>query len=156
MNSLSAKLVEYRETQAGRYEALDLLSDADLAFVLPGNPTVGALFRQEGEFEQSYVDSFKRMRQDFLYRHDDDTIETSVEALHAWMKSLDAALEKAVLGLTEEEIQTRLIDRGGWTILPKDQLQLYVETLLIFYGKLSVYLRALNKPLPESWITWIG
>ncbi len=156
MNSLSAKLVEYRETQAGRYEALDLLSDADLAFALPGNPTVGVLFRQEGEFEQSYIDSFKRMRQDFLYRHDDPSVETSVEALRVWLKSLDAALEKAILGMTEEEIQTRLIDRGGWTILPKEQLQLYVETLLIFYGKLSVYLRALNKSLPEAWMTWIG
>jgi hypothetical protein len=30
------------------------------------------------------------------------------------------------------------------------------EALIIFYGKLSVYLRALERPLPGQWGDWIG
>lgn len=157
MNTLLVKMSEsLKLVQSLRYYALDQLTDADLAFTLPGNLTLGALFKQEGEFEQSYIDSYKRMRQDFLYRQEDSTIETNVEALRNWFKSLDESLDKALLALTEEEIQSRVIDRGGWTVSPSDQADNYFETLLIFYGKLDVYLKALGKPLSEMWVTWIG
>jgi hypothetical protein len=33
---------------------------------------------------------------------------------------------------------------------------IYREALLIFYGKASIYLKALGKTLPEQWQAWIA
>jgi hypothetical protein len=40
--------------------------------------------------------------------------------------------------------------------LPKIQLDVYREALLIFYGKVSVHLRAIDRPLPGQWLDWIA
>jgi hypothetical protein len=32
----------------------------------------------------------------------------------------------------------------------------YREAVLILFGKLDIYLRALGKDLPEEWIAWVG
>lgn len=34
---------------------------------------------------------------------------------------------------------------------PTFQLEVYKEALLIFYGKASVYLKAMGKPRPPQW-----
>jgi len=65
-------------------------------------------------------------------------------------------LEAGVAALSEEEIKTRQIDRGGWSVTPLVQLQVYQEALLIFYGKASVYLKAMGKPRPQQWREWIA
>ena len=44
----------------------------------------------------------------------------------------------------------------GFAPLPRVQMDLYKEALLIFYSKVSVYLRALGKTPPEQWRKWIG
>ena len=67
----------------------------------------------------------------------------------------------AVEGLTEDEIANRRIVRNDFDIddfspLPPTQLDIYREALLIFYGKVSVYLRAIGKALPRNWQEWIG
>ena len=36
------------------------------------------------------------------------------------------------------------------------EFHLYREALLIFYAKAGLYLRALDKPLSEEWIDWMG
>jgi hypothetical protein len=59
--------------------------------------------------------------------------------------------------LSEEDIQGRQVDRGGsFKIKPPIQLNIYQEALLIFYGKASVYLKAMGKTLPEQWKDWIA
>ena len=68
---------------------------------------------------------------------------------------MDADLKTTIAALTDEQIKTGII-RRGFDIRPKDQLSTYIEALLIFYGKASIYLRALGKPLPEKWPDWIG
>jgi hypothetical protein len=67
----------------------------------------------------------------------------------------------AVEGLSEDEIANRKIIRSDFDVayfapLPKEQLDVYREALLIFYGKASVYLRAIGKSLPPQWQEWIG
>jgi hypothetical protein len=39
---------------------------------------------------------------------------------------------------------------------PTFQLEVYKEALLIFYGKASVYLKAMGKPRPQQWQEWIA
>ncbi|MDV7395315.1 hypothetical protein RZS08_28265, partial [Arthrospira platensis SPKY1] len=83
--------------------------------------------------------------------------ETSVAEIKAWFSRLDAELKETVAGLSEEVIQNKLVDRGGnFKLPPRIQLEVYREALLIFYGKASVYLKAMGKPRPKQWQAWIA
>lgn len=83
-------------------------------------------------------------RQDFAYRNPDPRLERSVAAFKAWFTELDHDLLAAVNDLSEDDIAGRKIIRGDFDVeyfapLPKQQLDVYREVLLIFYGKVSVY-----------------
>jgi hypothetical protein len=144
--------------QAPRNQLMELLTDEDLFFRLEGgNPTLGALCREMGEVEYSYIQSFKIFEQDFSYRNEEPGLEVRVEKLTSWFEELDNELRTTVEGLSEEDIQNRVIDRGGdFSLPPQIQLEVYKEALLIFYGKVSVYLKAMGKTLPKQWQEWIG
>jgi hypothetical protein len=115
------------------------------------------LCREIGETERSYIASFQTFTQDFSYRTPDPAIEHSLNVLKFWYTELDRDLRAAVERLTDEDIATRTIDRGGgFRLPPSTQLIFYQEALLIFYGKVSVYLKALGRTLPEQWQVWIG
>jgi uncharacterized damage-inducible protein DinB len=141
-----------------RDQVMGLLSDDDLSFQPGGdNPTLGYLCREIGEVEQAYIDSFKTFRQDFSYRNEEPGLEKSVAKLSAWYEELDRELRATLEGLSDDDIQDRLIDRGeNFKIPPHIQLEIYKEALLIFYGKVSVYLKAMRKAPPEQFQDWIG
>ncbi|MBI1257096.1 MAG: hypothetical protein GC204_06470 [Chloroflexi bacterium] len=144
------------QTQAIREELMAMLSDADLAFKLPGsNPTLGALCREMGQVEQSYIDSFKTLKQDWNYPAVNKALETSVEKLQAWYQTLDADLEAALVALKDRDTQTTMIDRT-WPVPLGAQFHIYREALLIFYGKATCYVRAMGRPLPEQMAGWVG
>lgn len=146
-----------RATAALRYQLLDVLNDADLIYTLPGNPTLGAVCREMGDWQQSYINSFKTFRQDFSYRHADMSVETSVAKLRAWWTALDAELDAALHGLSEDDVQKRTIDRGGgYSPTVTMQFHIYREAILIFCGRAGVYLRALGRTMPEQWQEWVG
>jgi hypothetical protein len=148
--------------QALRGELIAILTDDDLDFRVGGeSATLGALCREIGEIEQSYVESFRTFQQDFDYRNPDARLEKSVDALTSWYAELDRNLADAVAALSEDDIANRRIVRNDFDISDFSpaaaiQLDIYREALLIFYGKVSVYLRAMNKPLPGHWPHWIG
>jgi hypothetical protein len=144
--------------QALRDQLMTLLMDEDLRYRLGGaNPTLGILCREIGEVEYAYIQSFKTFKQDFTYRNTEPSLEDSVTTLAAWFAELDRELKAVIGGLAEEDIKGRTIDRGGdFRLPPFIQLEVYKEALLIFYGKVSVYLKALGKTLPEQWQEWIG
>lgn len=144
--------------QSLRDQLMDLLSDEDLSFQPGGeNPTLGALCQEMGEVEVSYIQSFKTFQQDFNYRNKEPGLEHSVEMLSTWFQDLDGELKSAIGALSEDDIQGRLIDRGGgFEISPRIQLEIYKEALLIFYGKVSVYLKAMGIARPEQWQEWIA
>jgi hypothetical protein len=159
MNSLMQQLGQLlTEQTAMRDEMLDLFSDDDLKHTLGGDTlSVSALFREMGEVEVSYTQSFKTFKQDFDYRNPDPQLETSKARLRDWHKKLDDDLIETLNGLTEDQIQGQMIDRGGGFMLPAAaQFHTYREAQLIFYGKLSVYLRAMGKPLPQRLQEWVG
>jgi|SRR6185369_3714833 len=152
----------FPEYQALRHQLMEILSDEDLGLRLGGETmSLGELCREIGEIEHTYVESFRTFRQDFSYRNSDPALERSVDALRAWYAELDRDFMAAVAALSEEDIASRRIIRGDFdedffSPLPKIQLDVYREALLIFYGKVSVYLRSIGRPLPGNWPDWIG
>ncbi len=138
----------------------DLMTDADLAYKLPGaNPTLGELCREMGQLQQSYVKSFRSFKQRFDYPTVDPVLETSVAQLKAWYRQLDQDLHTALQALSEEEAQSRSIERGdplNYRLSVGSQMLCYREALMIFHGRVTLYLRALDKPLPQQVREWIG
>jgi uncharacterized damage-inducible protein DinB len=161
--TLSAYLTAefFEEYQALREQLLDLVEDEDLRVSLGGtSPTLGALCREIGEIEHAYIDSFGTFRQDFSYRHPRGDVELSVAALGAWYGDLDRQLHAALEALSSEDMTRRIVRadfaEDYFSPTPTEQLDVYREALLIFYGKASIYLRALSKPIPDQWGAWIG
>lgn len=158
MNSIIEEQYElFQLYQALREQLMELLGNEDLAYTPGGaNPSLGELCREMGQVQESYVKSFREFHHDWAYEEVDTALERSTARLKEWYTRLDRNLEAAVSALTEEEIQNRTIDRGGgFTVSPSVQLEIYKEALLIFYGKVSVYLKAKDKELPKQWRLWI-
>jgi hypothetical protein len=148
--------------QQRRDELMELLRDDDLAF-RPGADTfsLGELCREIGDIEHSYVEALRTFRQDFDWRNPDPRMEQSVAALTAWYADLDRDLLAAIEALTEDDIAARRVKRvqlllDDFSPLAAQELDIYREALLIFYAKVSVYLRIMRRELPEAWISWIG
>ena len=143
-------------THGMRSQLLDILSDADLAFSPGGqNMTLGALCRELGEIEHAYIQSLQTFKQDWSYRNPEADLESSVAQLKAWFQTLDDELKAAVSALSDEDL-TKTVDRGGFALSVELQLDVYLQALLIFFGKATIYLKAMNKPLPEQINEYIG
>jgi hypothetical protein len=139
-----------------RRQLMNVVTDDDLLFrPFPDTLTLGQLCYEIGQTEESYIDSFKTFQQNWAHLSDPLVQPESVAFLVNWFQELDGELKTAVSTLTDEQIKTGIIKRG-FDIRPVDQLTTYTEALLIFYGKASIYLRALSKPLPDKWPDWIG
>lgn len=158
MNSLIEGEFPLAGTQSQRYELLDALMDEDLAYKLPGdNLTLGELLREVGTTELIYLESFKTFKHDRSLTSNDPELTKSREKLRAWYRLLDEEFNSVVSGFSEEEIQNKQIDRGnGFTPSLFVQFQIFREALYILYGKLSVYMKALQNPVNENWQASIG
>lgn len=144
-------------THGMRSQLIDSLSDADLAFSPGGqNMTLGALCREMGEIEHSYIQSLKTFQQDWTYRYPEAGLESSVAQLKAWYQTLDEEMKATVSALSDDDL-TKTVVRGGDFVMPVDlQLDVYLQALLIFFGKATVFLRAMNKALPQNFQEVIG
>ena len=144
--------------QALRNQLMQILEDSDLSFrPSDRNPPLGALCREIGEIEVAYIKSFQTFNSDFSYRQENaESLETSVSSLEKWYAELDSELKTAVSALSDEDIDTKKIKHGGYDFSPNFQLCVYAEALIIFSGKVSVYLRAMDKDRPQQWRDWIG
>lgn len=157
-NALIENEFPLRHTQNLRYDLMDMLTDSDLAYKLPGdNPTLGELCREMGVMEHIYIESFKTFKADWSYRNTEPELATHVERLKAWYKTLDETFEAVIREFSDDDLQNKQIDRGhGFTPSLFVQFQIYHEAILMFYAKASVYLKALQKPLNDQWKTAIG
>lgn len=140
-----------------RTQLLDLLTDADLAFSPGGDAmTLGALCREMGEVEQSYAQSLKTFQQDWSYHNSDPDVERSVSRLNDWFQRMDSELQATVAGLSDDDLRKN-VSRGAESSLPVDfQLDAYLQAVLIFFGKATVYLRIMRKPIPDLMRQYIG
>lgn len=145
-----------RMYSARRDELMDLLSDADLDYTPGGrNPTLGQLCAELGQTQAAYAQSFKTFEIDFT-SSSDDSAPATVSALKAWYAQLDEELEAALRNISDEDVATRQVDRGSFQVPASINLDLLREALLIFYGKVSVYAKAMGKTLPPTWQMWFG
>jgi len=144
-------------TQKARNQMIAALSDADLAFT-PGGlaMTLGELCREMGDVEYSYIQSLKTFTQDWSYHNAEADLESSVSKLIAWYETLDGEMEAAIAALPDEDAE-KIVNRGpGFEVPVAMQLDIYLQALLIFFGKATIYLRAMGKPLSEDILGFIG
>lgn len=140
-----------------RDNLLDILTDEDLLYQLPYNLTLGALCEEMGRFQQIYTLSFKTLAMDWHYQGSLPAVRGSVASLRDWYQQLDADLLEILSTYSDEELQSKKIDRGHDFILPAMvHFEIYHEAVLIFYAKASIYMKALQKPFSAMWKSWIG
>ncbi len=143
-------------THGMRSQLTDMLSDADLSFNPGGqNMTLGALLREMGEIEYSYIQSLKTFKQDWSYRNTEAGLDSSISRLKAWYQTLDEQMKARVSDLSDEDL-TKTIDRGGFNMPVDLQLDVYLQALLIFFGKVTIYLKAMNRSYPQTIQEYIG
>jgi hypothetical protein len=144
-------------THAMRNALLDLVTDADLNFNPGGqNPTLGGLFREIGEVEYAYLQSLKTFKTDFSYRNTEAGLDISIAKLKVWYESLDAEMGSVLNAFADEDFKKSVDRASGYTMPLEMQLEVYLQALLIFLGKLTVYFRAMNRTLPPSVQEYIG
>ncbi len=148
----------YHLTQIMREQLMDILTDNDLTFTPGGsNLTFGELCKEMGEVEYTYIESVKNLTHDWSYHNSETGLAKSVAQLKIWYKQLDADLKTAMENLTEEDLNKMVLrNTGESTMTVGTELHIYREALLIYYGKLAVYLKAMGKTMPEQWQAWIG
>ncbi|HEX5440842.1 MAG TPA: hypothetical protein VFW76_08160 [Ktedonobacterales bacterium] len=144
-------------THGMRLQLLDALSDERLSFNPGGeNVMLGALCRESGDVEYSYIQSLKTFKQDWSYHNEAPGIETSVERLRAWSLKMDEEMKAIVEGFSDDDL-TKTIDRGTGFSMPVDmQLDVYLQALLIFFGKASIYCKALGIAMTPTFKEYIG
>ena len=149
---------EIRGHHSMRDHVLTLVSDADLAFKLPGrNPTLGEVLVELGEIQGVYTHSFETFRLDWTHRQLPPPEPMTVAGLRAWFEAQDEAMKAALDRFTDEELHVDRIDRGhGFVASPHVQHMIYREAVYIAYGKLSVYLQALDIDAGPEWAAWVG
>lgn len=155
MNSLFDD--EIRGHHSMRDHLLTVVSDADLAYELPGqNPTLGELLVEMGDIEGIYTHSFETFTLDWTHCQLPAAERITIANLQNWFRAQDDAMNSALSRFTEEELHIDRIDRGhGFIASPFVQHEIYREAVYIFYGKLSVYLRALERDAGEQWAAWV-
>ena len=134
-----------------RDAALSRLVDADLAFSPGGdNLSFGEFLKSFGDIQYSYLQSLRTFQHDWSYRNDAAGLADNVSELRAWFKQLDREMKQALEDLTEADLQKQ-IDRGQGVIRTvEEQLDIYIQALMIFFGKLVIYFKAMSKALPDS------
>jgi len=138
-----------------RSQLFNILSDADLAFSPGGQTmTLGALCRQMGETEHAYIQSLKTLKQEWSYHHPEADVESHIARLKAWFQTLDDEMQATITTFWNED-GNKTIDRGG-PVTVEFQLDVYLQAVLIFLGKATIYLRAMNKQLPPFFEEYIG
>ncbi|MFN8421596.1 MAG: hypothetical protein U0528_20470 [Anaerolineae bacterium] len=132
---------------------MDSLTDADLAFALPNNPTLGS----KSAVRWATPNAASSTRSDstlWSWKPQPNTaMETSVGKLKAWFQTLDQELDAVLEPIPDTDFQSKTVDRGGWE-MPLGRISHLPQALLIC-GRCSVYLMALGKPMSEQFRTWI-
>ena len=144
-------------TSPMRMFMLDHLTDEDLAFRVPGNPTLGEQCREHGNVQRRYLQAYKTGHMDDRLPGDDSPeLASSVEKLRAWYIALDDEFKSTLMAFPNDKFRDMTIERSGRAMPAGVHFLGYREAELIFCAKCSVYLRMMGKPLNDQWLDWIG
>jgi hypothetical protein len=69
------------------------------------------------------------------------------------MQELDAELTEVVAGMSDDDLRKTIA--RGFPVAVETQLQIYLQALLIFFGKATVFLKAMDRPLTKELQDWI-
>ncbi|MBI1280874.1 MAG: hypothetical protein GC179_22310 [Anaerolineaceae bacterium] len=158
MNSyMDSKWSWIEGTHGMRNGLVATLSDADLTFCPGGQTmTLGALCREIGDIENSYIESLKNFKQSFSDRNTEAGMETSTTKLLEWYKKLDDEMKDVVSAMAEADLKKEVERPGGFKAPIDIQLDIYLQALLIFFGKITIYLKIMNKPMDKTIQEYIG
>ena len=141
-----------------RNGAIDCLTDADLNFSPGGeNLRLGQLIVELGEIQFGYIVSLETLKHDWSYKNSEEGLATSVNQLQVWFAALDVRMKTVLNTLSDADLGKEIDRSNGIFRTVEEQLEIYCETMLIFLGKLVIYFKAMEKPLPPSiqhYIAW--
>lgn len=63
---------------------------------------------------------------------------------------------KATVSVLSDEDLKKTVNRNGYATPVDTQLDVYLQALLIFFGKAVVYLKTMNKTYPQDIQEYIG
>ena len=142
------------ETHDVRNEGVGALVNEHLALKLPGdNPALGGLIGELYAMELAYSESFSTFETDFsgiggvIFEDASDMSERFGRA--------DEELKANISSLSDAQIHAQ-VDRGGWSLPVIVNFHIYREGVLIYLGKIDVYLRAFGLARGDKWSGWIG
>src|SRR5581483_9918192 len=107
------------------------------------------------ETEHAYIQSLKNLKHEWSYRNTEADMVNHVAHLKAWFQTLDDQMKAAIVAFSDEDEQ-KMVERSGDAVPIEFQLDVYLQAVLIFLGKASIYLKAMNKSLPQSFQEYIG
>ncbi|HUX52047.1 MAG TPA: hypothetical protein VMW73_14735 [Spirochaetia bacterium] len=140
-----------------RRQLFNVVTDEDLVFSPGGMAvTLGELFREMGEVQHAYNQSLLTFKTDFSYRTTDTELSVSVQKIAAWYIQLEAEMKSVLTGFSDADYRKNIERGGGYAITVDLQMDIYLQALLIFFGKVSVYLRILNKEVSAYFAEYIG
>ena len=114
------------------------------------------MFRELGETQGAYIDSFSTFELGPPRPCDIPGVEHSLDRIRSWYVRRDEELYAALRTIPDEDVD-RPVDRGNDNPLPVwIHLDVFREALIIFYRRFSVYLKAAGKHRPERFERWIG
>ncbi|MCU0476910.1 MAG: hypothetical protein MUC99_12530 [Anaerolineae bacterium] len=138
-----------------RAKLVGSLTEADLVYALPNNPTLGEQLADFLGIEAFYAQSFASLEQDWKAYQRPAALQTPADYLTAFDGSF-AKLKTALSAYRPDQGQAVTVKRGDWEPTLVQQFDTYAQAVLIVFGKLDIYIKALGKPLPERWADWVG
>jgi len=158
MNSYIENKWSWIEASHGMRNGLvGTLTDEDLKFSPGGQTmTLGALCREMGDIEYAYLQSLKTFKQDFSYHNTELGMETSVAQLVAWYQQMDDDLKATISAFSEDDLKKTVDRSSGFQAPVEIQLEIYIQALFIFFGKITIYLKIMDKPLDKTVLEYIG
>ena len=69
---------------------------------------------------------------------------------------MDDDLKATVSAFSDEDFKKTIERESGFMVPIEMQLDIYLQAMLIIFGKATIYMKAMNKPLPPSMKEYIG
>jgi hypothetical protein len=130
---------------------IDQLEASDLKFSPGGqNPPLKRLFADIAASEQSYTYSITNLKESDTHQLGGSPAFSDIPGLRQTFAELDAALEQAIARVGDEQLSLPVKRTNGHTVSLEQQIDIYMQAVFIYLGKLVVYYLAMDRDLPPS------